>query len=246
MRFALPIILALATPALADDRARELSFLAPLMPSALAEYGNLQVPAIENLDIVTENGEAFLELRMFEGQAMTLKGYRAEVSVDFPYAEGDTVVYAWRLRIPADSGADPENRWWLLGQWHDQPDRRIGESWDGFALRTPPVLLGYGHVDGQEVISLAYGAPDTLGVAYTALTRDVWHDLRVEIHWSTGADGWAKAFMDDMDTPFAEATGRNMFNSYQHFFKLGMYRHPDIQLNSRVQLDDLRIEIISD
>ena len=183
---------------------------------------------------------------MLEGQGMTLNGYRAEMSVDFPYNEGDTVAYQWRLRIPADLGAGPENRWWILAQWHDQPDRRIGEGWEEFPLRTPPVLLGYGHKDGQEVISLAYGVPETRGIAYTALTRDVWHELRVEIHWSTAGDGWAKAYLDDMDAPFAEATGRNMFNCYQHFFKMGMYRHPDIQVNSRIRLDDLQIEIMPD
>lgn len=66
----------------------------PIMPETLAKYGNLQVPAIKNLDIITDNGERFLELRMLQSQ----DSYRAEVSVDLLYDEGDTVAYQRRLR----------------------------------------------------------------------------------------------------------------------------------------------------
>lgn len=240
------LFLTFATQTLAETRALELSYLDPIMPPELACYSEFQVPAIENIEIITEGDEAFLELRMFPNQSIVNKGYRAEVSVDFPHSEGDTLVYEWRMRIPADSDIDPENRWWLLGQWHDQPDLRIGETWNDFPERSPSIGLGYGQVDGQDMVSMSYGAPEQRGIAYTPLSRDVWHDMRVVIHWSMGADGWARMYMDDLVTPFAEADGRNMHNGFQHFLKLGSYRDRGIQVNSRIQLDDIRVYIAAD
>lgn len=246
MRILPIILLVFATQTLADTREQELSYLAPIMSDELAEYAEFQVPAIENLEIISEGSEQFLELRMFENQPEINNGYRAEVSVDIPYEPGNTVVYQWRMRIPANSEIDMENRWWILGQWHDQPDPRIGETWDSFPLKSPSVLVGYGHIDGHDVVSLAYGAPDLVDTKYIPLSRDVWHDMRMVIHWSMDGKGWAQLYMDDLETPFAEAEGRNMHNSFQHFMKLGMYRHPDIQVNSRIQLDDISIHIAKD
>lgn len=243
----LPILfLVVATQALADAREQELTYLGPIMSDELAEFSDLQVPAIENLEILTEGDERFLELRMFPNQRSTNKGYRAEVSVDFPHELGNTVVYDWRMRIPGDSETDIENRWWILGQWHDQPDLRIGETWDGFPLKSPSVLVGYGHIDGQDVVSMAYGAPDLVDTIHTPLSRDVWHDMRMVIHWSMDDKGWAQLYMDDLETPFAVAEGRNMHNSFQHFMKLGMYRDPGIQVNSRIQLDNISVHIAKD
>lgn len=57
-------------------------------------------------------------------------GIRTEVAVDFPYSEGESVRYSWEMMFPEEfAGDSPLNRWWLLAQWHDQPDRRIGEKW---------------------------------------------------------------------------------------------------------------------
>ena len=235
-----------AMPSLADTRALELSFLTPIMDDDLASYGRLEVPAIDNLGIISDGDGEHLELRMFPNQAVVNKGNRAELSVDLPHEIGDTLVYEWRMRIPTDSEIDPQNRWWLLGQWHDQPDVRIGEEWNGFPERSPSIGFGYGHLNGQDVVSMSYGAPEQRAISHTPLSRDVWHNMRVVIHWSLGEDGWAQMFMDNMEVPFAEAAGRNMYNSYQHYWKLGMYRDRGIQVSSRIQLDDIHVYIAKD
>lgn len=33
----------------------------------------------------------------------------------------------------------------------------------------------------------------------------------------------------------------NLHNAYQHYLKLGMYRHPDIKTDNWIYLDDLTI-----
>lgn len=240
------IITGLTAPALADNRALELTYLTPVITENLAEYGEFQVPAFENIAIIEDGENAFLELRMLPGQKIVNRGNRAEISIDMPHVEGDTMVYEWRMRIPATSEVDPENRWWLVGQWHDQPDLRIGETWDDFPDRSPPVGIGYGHIDGHDVISMSYGAPEQHNITHTPFSRDIWHDMRVVIHWSTGNDGWAQMYMDNLEVPFAQADGRNMYNSFQHFMKLGMYRDRGIQVSSQIQLDDIRIYIAAD
>jgi Polysaccharide lyase len=71
------------------------------------------------------------------GQAKKNNGIRAEISVDYPYKVGDVVRHAWKMRLPDDFKADdPQNRWWVMGQWHDQPDRTLGETWAGFPGRS--------------------------------------------------------------------------------------------------------------
>lgn len=230
------------SPVFAQDRAAELRFLRAALPESLIQYGNLEVVALRNLDAQNENGNQFLELRMFPGQQILNKGNRSELTVNFPHEIGDTIEYNWRLRLPSGSETDaPNNRWWILTQWHDQPDPRLGQTWADYPDRSPPVSLGYGVVGGRDVITFAYGSPEQKGYAIQTLPRDVWHNLRAVIHWSTGAGGKAEIYLNDMNTPFGTATGPNMHNEYQHFMKMGNYRHSMIQVYSQIHVDGVSI-----
>lgn len=98
-----------------------------------------------HIDKEQEGGEPHLTLRLFEKNAKRSGGVRAEVSVDHPFKERDTVRYEWSVRLADDfPTVAPANRWWLIGQWHDQPDKAKGGSWEGFPSHSPPVLLGFG------------------------------------------------------------------------------------------------------
>lgn len=228
----------------ADPGAREmeLTYLRPVVPAELLEFAHVEVPAIENISILGEGADQHLGLHVFPGQKKLHGGIRAEISIDPPSKQGDTVRYAWRFMVPKGFVSDaPQNRWWIIGQWHDQPDRSRGESWEGFASKSPPVLLGLGELQGRLGIGIAYGPDQSQKLGPLFIEPGQWHQIAVEIHWSQKADGKATFYLDDMTKPAATATGPNMHNDFQHFLKLGMYRHPDIATDNWIYLDDLKI-----
>lgn len=229
--------------AFAQSHPTEQEYLSAVVPPDLVGFSNLEVAGYENLSIQTSAGEPFLQFQMSPTQARVNKGNRAELSVDYPFVVGDTVEYSWRLRIPHGSATDAgRNRWWLLAQWHDQPDIRHNQTWANYPENSPSIALGYGVVNGQDTLSLTYGAPYQSNISYTTLERGVWHDLRAEITWSGAPDGKAVIYLDGVE--FASAQGRNMYNSYQHYFKIGTYRHPEIRVSSQIDLDDVSIRHI--
>lgn len=245
IRLLLPLLLLLASCGRAADpkaREMELGYLRALMPESLLDFAHVEVPAIENIAILGEGAAQHLGLHVFPGQKKLNGGIRAEVSVDFPHRAGDAVRYAWRFKVPEDFKSDaPENRWWLIGQWHDQPDTSKGESWDGFPSRSPPVLISLGELNGKLHLAIAYGPKQDQKAGPVMIERGQWHSLAVEIHWSRKADGKAVFHLDDQPKPIATLEGPNMHNDFQHFLKLGMYRHPGITTDNWIYLDELVI-----
>lgn len=228
------------------SRDEELVYLRAVLPDELLQYSNLDVASREAVVVGGEGAERHLALRLFPGQKRVHGGIRAEVSVDFPFRPGDRVRYEWRLRIPDGFVTDaPANRWWVIGQWHDQPDPRRGETWDQFPSRSPPVVLGLGELDGRLAFAFGYGLTtdgrrhEELGPLW--VERGRWHHVAVVIHWSQGPDGSAEVFLDHAPQPSLSAHGPNMNNGYQHYWKLGQYRHPDINTDNRIDIADLRV-----
>jgi hypothetical protein len=71
------------------------------------------------------------------------------------------------------------------------------------------------------------------------ISRNVWHDIAVEITWSRGGSGRARVFLDNATASVREARGTNMHNAFQHYMKLGMYRNAEIRGDTWVQLGDI-------
>jgi hypothetical protein len=90
----------------------------------------------------------------------------------------------------------PQSRWWIIGQWHDQPDHARGERCDGFPSGNLPVLLGLGEFQGKlgSGIGIAYGP--------VFIEPGKWHSIAVEIRWSQKADGKATFFLDEKRVGF--------------------------------------------
>jgi hypothetical protein len=223
-------------------RNQELNFLRQAVAPDLLDVAHLQLPALENVAIGSDASGPFLRLRTRHGQPLLHGGVRAELTIDNPHAEGDTLRYSWRFKIADDFVSDaPANRWWLFGDWHDQPDPRLNQTWDGFPPRSPPIALGYGQIGGQDNLSLVYGAPNPITIGLIPFKRGVWNKVTVQIKWSRGASGSVAVYLNDSSTPVQQATGPNMHNSYQHFLKLGSYRHPDIRGDVWVNITDVSI-----
>jgi hypothetical protein len=229
-----------AAPDDARLREMELGYLRAAVAPDLLGYAHLEIAAIEQVRVADEAGQRGLGLRVFAGQPLKNGGIRAEVSVDAPYRVGDTVEYRWRFLIPEDFASDaPLNRWWVLADWHDQPDRTRGETWDGFPARSAPIILGYGQVGGEDVIGLSYGSPDPAPVTTFPVRRGRWHDISVRIAWARDASGRVAVGLDG--APVAAAAGPNMHNAFQHYAKIGMYRDPQIPGDDWIYLTGLEI-----
>lgn len=222
-------------------------YLRAVLPPDLVRYAGIEVPAQENIRILSDASGRYLEFRLVPGQAKKNNGIRAEISVNYPYKVGEVVQYKWKMRLPGDFKADaPRNRWWVMGQWHDQPDRTKGETWQGFPARSPPVSFNYGRKDGKDYLSLLVGSPKMKSVGTIPITRDAWHSLEVVIKWSQGSEGKVDVFFDGSKAPVVAGTGPNMHNGYQHYLKLGMYRHPEIATENLLAIRDVSIEKLKD
>jgi len=225
----------------------EREYLGAVLPKELIRYAGIEVPSRENIHVLSDGTGRYLEFRLVPGQAKKNNGIRAEISVDYPYSAGDIVRYRWEMRLPGDFKADePRNRWWVMGQWHDQPDLTKGETWQGFPGRSPPVSFNYGRRDGKDFLSLLVGSPKMKSVGLLPIIRDTWHVLDVVIKWSQGDDGRVEVFFDGSRTPAVTGIGPNMHNGFQHYLKLGMYRHPEIATENRLDIRHVFIEKLKD
>lgn len=113
--------------------------------------------------------------------------------------------------------------------------------WDGFPWRIPPALLGIGELNDRLAISMAYGPDQSQKRGPLFIEPCKWHSFAGEIRWSRNADGRDKLFLDDMTEPAGVLDRPNMHNDFQHFLKLGIYRHPEIATDNWIYLDDLTI-----
>lgn len=231
------------TQANRGNREEELKYLRVAVSEKHLDYASIEVADRSNIQIVEEGANPYLSLKLFPGQAKRNNGIRSELSVDFPFKEGDVVNYKWRMRLAKDFGADPKNLWWVIGQLHDQPNRDRGESWDGFPSHSPTVLVSYGNLKGKDHLGFTYGAPDLTDIGSVPIAREEWIELRMRIRFSTKEDGFAEIFVGQEKEPRFKAKGRNMHNDFQHYWKVGMYRHPEINTKAEMHIDDLSVEI---
>lgn len=223
-------------------RERELSYLRCIMPESLLEFAHVEVATLENIAVLGEGTRQHLGLHLLPAPKKLNGGVRAEVSIDYPFRSGDTVRYAWRFKVPDGFQSDaPKNRWWIIGQLHDQPNQNRGETWDGFAAKSPPILVSIGELQGKLAIGIAYGLDQSQQRGPYFIEPGIWQSVALEIHWSQNADGKASFYFGDLSKPVTVLEGPNMHNDYQHYLKLGMYRHPDIATDNWIYLDDLTI-----
>lgn len=233
------------TPNLDSQKLREmeLKYLEAAVAVELLDFSHIEIPALENIKIVQHNQENYLGLRTYHGQPLKNKGVRAEVSIDYPYMPEETLTYSWSFLIEKDFPSDaPLNRWWLFADWHDQPHRTKNEGWDGFPSRSPPVAIGYGIIDNKDALALVYGSPDSRTIGTVNFSRGQWHRVSVQITWSQHKKGQIKLYLDNSTQPVLSAVGANMHNDFQHYLKVGSYRHPDIKGDAWVYIRDIQIK----
>ena len=148
--------------------------------------------------------------------------------------------------MPDDFISDtPKNRWWVIGQWHDQPNKHKSETWEDFPSYSPPIGLHLGELDGKIGIALSCGTTNDNkkqsihGPIY--FEKGQWQEIALHITWSQEHIGSIELFLNDMTAPALTVNGPNMNNAYQHYLKVGMYRHPEIHTDNEIFIDDLNV-----
>lgn len=237
MRYFFILLLFISKASLANCTAFTSQQLANSLNAApLAQWMTIEVANCH--DVFMQ--EQALGFRLHAETQKVHQGIRAEVAIDYPYKVGDKVIYAFEMMLPQDFKADKsKNRWWLLAQWHDQPDPRWQESWVNFPKRSPPVSIFIEEKNGKTGIGLEVLHPKQK--AWFPVTLGEWLSLHVQIDWHQDASGSVEFDVDDHPEMHREILGVNMHNAYQHYFKLGQYRHPDIKTDNTVFFRNVKI-----
>lgn len=168
-------------------------------------------------------------------------GVRAEVVVNYPFNEGDQVTYQLEVKFPEVFQADDKenNRWWLIAQWHDQPNKNIGETWKNFPSLSPPIAIYVESRDGVPGMGLIMFGKNKL--SWNPIPLEKWLTLNITMRWSSQDDGIVDFSVKQYPEFQVNVTGKNMNNAYQHYLKFGQYRHPNIKLSSQVMFKNLAI-----
>lgn len=185
-------------------------------------------------------------MRVTKDQPLVLAGIRSELFIDFPWVTGDTVRYKWKFMFPTGVATDaPRNLWWIVTQWHDQPDPALGQTWDNYPPgNNPPVMIAFGELPGNLGIVVNYGAPNPQyrPPGPLSIVRGTWYSMEMTVHWSTGGDGNAVLKMNGAQV--WAYTGRNMHNNYRHSWQLGQYRAQEIEGVSVMFFDAIEAEVL--
>ena len=151
------------------------------------------------------------------------------------------VYYGWSIKIPDDYAESSD--WQCIGQFHDQPDTSIGETWATYPAHSPP--LAYNYKQNKIQIAGSLPANSTNVLCETTLTKGVWHDIVTRVYWSTGSDGYVEAWIDGV--PFTPSNGTdnrfywpNLYNNAGNYLKIGLYRSTAITTENSVYFDEIK------
>ena len=194
-------------------------------------------------NITLENSSVGLHLKKW--QTSIKNGIRSEISIDYPYNQWDIISYEWSIFIPKDFISDaPKNRFWIMWQWHDQPNKNKWEKWKTFPKNSPPIGLYYWLLNWKHSFSLEYLNIKPKIENIIKITKWKWMKIKVNILWSQKSDWYAHVYINDEISPSVVNNGKNMLNNYQHFFKVWLYRDKNINTNNSIYLRDININPI--
>ena len=181
-------------------------------------------------------------------------GNRTELVIAGHDSLGYRSTYGFKFMLP-DSffKAEDSNIWFLIHQWHDEP--QAGYNWKTNKHKTKPpasLIVQYTKDQGYQLVYVTGLQTGDLKEAKILrspiqLEPNLWYEFANEILWSVyDIDGYSKpsingeVFLKD-EEPTVYARGRNMYNAEGSYFKFGLYSSGQ-QKNSRtLYFDDFYI-----
>lgn len=191
------------------------------MQESICKYSGLE--AKYNKTAILNKIEDTIEFRSNNSLEKIYNGYRSEVTVNYPYKIGDTVEYKFEIKMPSNFTAGKDKRKWIiLAQWHDQPNKALGETWNKFPARSPPVSLQAREDNGKLLLFIDYPGNKSF---FFSIPYDEWVSMSFLFNWSPANLGSLKFQTGNIGYIF---DGKNMWNNYHHYLKFGIYRSPTV------------------
>ncbi|PKL91472.1 MAG: hypothetical protein CVV21_07760 [Candidatus Goldiibacteriota bacterium HGW-Goldbacteria-1] len=172
---------------------------------------------------------------------------RSELQLMRTAPAGTEIYYSWYIKI--DSSYTESNDWQVIGQFHDQPDPALGETWSNYPAHSPP--LAYKYKNGNLIISVySWDINGVMDIASVPLSKGVWHRIKTRVFWSTENTGFVEAWLDgtaiESGTGLTRYTARNCFNNAGNYIKIGLYRSNSITTEGIVYYDNIKSGLTSE
>ncbi len=166
---------------------------------------------------------------------------RSELQLKGTAPSNTEVYYSWDIKI--DGAYQESDDWQIIGQFHDQPDPAIGETWSDYPAHSPPLAFKYRN--GSLIISVySWEINGVMELVSTPLTKDAWHKIITRVYWSTENDGFVETWLDGnlIEGPdeVTRYTARNLFNNAGNYLKIGLYRSKSILTANTVYYDNIK------
>ncbi len=225
------------------------SFVKTFEDNSLDGFTAIESSDKDHIGIINRNEDGNNSAVWFsvtKNQKLVNNGMRSELSYDNRDPEGSEMWYGWSIFIPSDFALPSDYHirqkkpWIVMGQWHDQPDSLVGETWETFPSNSPPISYGFGHDGNDFKMALVYGNHITGSKSFLfAIQTGTWNRIVTHIKWSTASDGFAETFLNDKLC--VSVKGPNMNNHVPHYMKIGLYRDKSIKTDNILAYDDIKI-----
>lgn len=96
----------------------------------------------------------------------------------------------------------------------------------------------------ESLLGLGVNGLNEKKLFWAPIPTDIWLNLHMIIHWSTKENGSLHLIVDDHPELEFKSQGRNMLNSFQHYFKVGQYRDPSVKNFSVIYVKNISIKKI--
>lgn len=207
----------------------------------LVQYTGIEVGDTNAYTILPDNGVKF---SLGVGSPLVNNGTRAEFSVNLPFEEGDSTICEYLLEV--ESTTVLSDSWHILGQWHDQPNFDLGESWDTHPANNPPISLHLVKDSNGNPALKVHNTLNRKSSTSKVLTIEFDKTYRITFETVWSQDYFKAVNVTKIDEVVVDRTVRkNMLNAYHNYFKLGQYRDAaDEALPSHINFKLLRYEVI--
>lgn len=189
-------------------------------------------------NIIIESGN-ILKI-VVEPNTTVINRNRTEINLNkSEFITGKRMIYSWDFMINTkDMEPFKENKWRIIGQWHDRPEKE--ETWEEYNSKLggghpPPIAIELFQEGEKWMIGIRYGLQfgeknydksinNRRIVAKDKIKTNSWNSIKVEINWSLEQDGFVNVTFNDNKMTPQKIYGINMFNEEACAFKLGIYR----------------------